>query len=158
LVDIDNQVLSAGNSRQVLSVEDTGIPPKTFKQETMKPSQISRQDMNPTTSSQAFMDAIDRKIYSGAASSAGHCKDPIDGPSHPSIQRKNMSSDQKIKVSGNDKPKFHPGSVSTSCNGNHDRLSNNVFYFFSFVVTLIMIELSMSPERSPVFLSFVLSE
>jgi len=128
LVDIDNQVLSADNSRQVLSVEDTGIPPKTFKQETMKPSQISRQDMKVTTNSQAFMVVRDRKIYPGAASSEGRCKDPIDGPSHPSIQRKNMSSDQKkMKVSGNDKPKFHTGSVSTSCNGNHDRLSNNVF-------------------------------
>jgi len=99
------------------------------------------------------MAARDIKIYPGAASSEGRCRDPIDGPSHPSIQRKNMSR-------GNDKPKFHPGSVSTSCNGNHDRLSNNVFYFFSFVITSIMIELSinLSPERSPVFLSFVLSE
>ena len=104
----------ADNSRQVLSVEDTGIPPKTFKQETMKPSQISRQDMKLTANSQAFMAARDRKIYPGAASSEGRCKDPIDGPSHPSIQRKNMSSDQnKIKVSlldeinSEDFPKFN---------------------------------------------------
>ena len=74
--------------------------------------------MKLNTNSQAFMVARDRKIYLGEASSEGRCKDWIDGPSHPSIKRKNMSSDQKkIKVSGNDKPKFHPGSVSSSWNG-----------------------------------------
>ncbi|AES61229.2 histone-lysine N-methyltransferase SUVR2-like protein [Medicago truncatula] len=95
LVDIDNQVLSADNSRQVL------------------------QDMKLTTNSQAFMAARDRKIYPGAASSEGRCKDPIDGPCHRSIQRKNMSR-------GNDKPKSHPGSVSTSCNGSLNASNGNL--------------------------------
>ncbi|GAU21877.1 hypothetical protein TSUD_33740 [Trifolium subterraneum] len=136
---LDNQVSSADNSRRVLSVEETGIPPKTVKQETMKPSQISRQDMKSATSSHQrrlsdekrisslpYMTARDRKSYLVAAPSAGHHEDPIDEPSNPCIQRKNMSSDhyqKKLITSGTEKPKFQ--SVSTSYNGLPDASNGN---------------------------------
>jgi hypothetical protein len=140
LVDTDNQISSADNSRHVLSVEEAGIPPKTFKQETMIPSQTSRQDKKSATSSHEFqrrsddkrtlsfhMTARDIKSYPGTSSSAGHHhEDQIDEPTNPCIQRKIMSSDHYQKnliTSGTEKPKFHLGSVSTSYNGNHDRLS-----------------------------------
>ncbi|XP_073223001.1 probable inactive histone-lysine N-methyltransferase SUVR2 isoform X2 [Cicer arietinum] len=144
LVDRDNHVSSTDNSRQVLSVEDTEIRPKTFKHETIKPSQISRQDMKPTASSQALqrrlsdqerisslpcMAARDKKYCPGEASSAGHCKDPIDEPRHPCIQRKILSSDhyqKKITTSGTEKPKLHLGSVSRSCNGSPDASNGNL--------------------------------
>lgn len=161
MVDGDEQVLSTDNSRQVFSVEDTEIPPKTSKQEISNPSQISIGDMKPTTSSQSLqrrlsevekisnlpcMAARDRKSYPEKASSAGHFEDPIDEPNCPRIQRKHMPSDHYQKepmTPRTEKPNIQLGPVSTSSRGNHGSLSNYmsftllVLFLFLFLVLII---------------------
>ncbi|TKY52093.1 Histone-lysine N-methyltransferase SUVR4 [Spatholobus suberectus] len=144
LVDGDDQVSSTDNSRQGLSVEDTEIPPKTFKQEIIKPFKTSIGDMEPTTSSQAFqtklseverisslpcMAARDRKLHPEKASAAGHCEDSIDKPSNPHIHRKNISSDRhqkELMTPRTEKPKLHLGPVSTSYKGSSDVSKGNL--------------------------------
>ncbi|KAJ1409359.1 WIYLD domain [Sesbania bispinosa] len=136
LIDRDDQVSSIDNPRQVLYVKDTEIPPKTFKQEIVKPSQTSMGDMKPCSqtlqtrlseveqiSNSPCMAARDRKSYPEIASSTSHCQDPIEEPSSPHIQRKNMSRDHqkkklvKLRI---EKPKFHLGPGSTSNGGSSD--------------------------------------
>lgn len=140
----------------MLSVEDTELPPKTSKQEIIKPSQTSMQDMKPTTSPQALQTRLneverisslpcmavrERKLYPETVSSARHREDPVD-ENYAHIQRKTMSSDhyQKKKpiTLKTEKPKFHLGSVSKSYNGNHGSLSNDIsfHYFVLFVFVL----------------------
>ncbi|RDY01251.1 Histone-lysine N-methyltransferase SUVR4, partial [Mucuna pruriens] len=134
LVDGDDQVSSPNNSIQGLSVQDPDMPPKTFKQEVIKPSQTSIGDMEPTTSSQALQTlssevemfstlpctaARDRKLGPEKTSAAGHCEDPIDEPSNPHIRRKNISSNRhqnELMIPRAEKPKLHLGPASTSYN------------------------------------------
>ncbi|KAK7344154.1 hypothetical protein VNO77_13471 [Canavalia gladiata] len=144
LVDGDGQVSSTDNSRQELSVEDTEIPPKTFRQEMIKSSRTSMEDMKPTTSSQALqtrltdverisslpcMAARDRKLYPENAPSAGYCEDPTDEPCNPHIRRKNISSDHYQKEHmkpRTEKLKLHLGPVSTSSDGSSDAPNGNL--------------------------------
>lgn len=136
MVDGDDQVSSTDNSSQGLSVEDSEITPNAFKQKIIKSSQTSIVHMKPTSSSQALqrmsseveristlpcMPARDRKLHRGKASAAGHCEDPIDEPSNPRVQRKNISNDHQQKelmIPRTEKLKLHLGPVSTSYNGN----------------------------------------
>lgn len=136
MVDGDIQASATDNSSEGLSIEDTEIPPNVFKQKIIKPSQTSIGHMEPTTSSQALqtvsskvdgistlpcMAARDRKLHRGKASAAGHCEDPIDEPSNPRVQRKNISNDHQQKelmIPRTEKLKLHLGPVSTSYNGN----------------------------------------
>ncbi|KAH1192043.1 Histone-lysine N-methyltransferase SUVR4 [Glycine max] len=143
LVDGDDQVSSTDNSSQGLSVEDSEITPNAFKQKIIKSSQTSIVHMKPTSSSQALqrmsseveristlpcMPARDRKLHRGKASAAGHCEDPIDEPSNPRVQRKNISNDHQQKelmIPRTEKLKLHLGPVSTSYNGSANASNGN---------------------------------
>ncbi|KAI5398266.1 hypothetical protein KIW84_063889 [Lathyrus oleraceus] len=135
VADRDNRVPSAVKSIEVLPVEDNDKPPKTLKQKSIKSFQTSsshkllsqrRLSDDERISSLPSMAARGQKSYPGAASSAGLYSEE---PSHPSIQRKNMSSDQhqkKITTSGTEKPKFRVGTASMSCNGSLDASNGNL--------------------------------
>ncbi|XP_027367291.1 probable inactive histone-lysine N-methyltransferase SUVR2 [Abrus precatorius] len=144
LLDADDQVSSTDNSRQVLSIEDTEIPPQTFKQENIKPSQTSTRDMKPTTSSKVLqttlsdeerfsslpsMAARDRKYYPEKASSAGHCEDPINEAGNSHVKRKNISNvlyQKELMTPRTEKPKLHLGPSSISYNGSSNALKGNL--------------------------------
>ncbi|CAK8572301.1 unnamed protein product [Lathyrus sativus] len=133
VADRDNQVPSAVKSIEVLPVEDNDKPPKTLKQKSMKSFQTSSSHKllsqrklsdDERISSLPSMAARGQKSY--PASSAGLYSEE---PSHPSIQRKNMSSDhhqKKIKTSGTEMPKFRVGTASTSYNGSLGASNGNL--------------------------------